>query len=80
MAGASKAALTIVGDGTLELAAGGTASVKSLSVDGNSLSAGYYGSKTSTDVRVPTANRLDCITGGGVLYNRGIGGLLLLVR
>ena len=62
MAGASKAALTIVGDGTLEL------------------SAGYYGSKTSTDVRVPTANRLDCITGGGVLYNRGIGGLLLLVR
>ena len=79
-AGASKAAMMIADGGTLELAAGGMASVKSLSVDGNSLSAGYYGSKTCTDVRVPPANRLDCITGGGVLYNRGIGGLLLLVR
>lgn len=74
----SKAVVTISDGGTLELE-GGLVRTAGLVVDGASLAAGYYGSKTCTDSRVPEANKLDALVGDGVVKNGKLG-LLLLVR
>lgn len=69
--------LTISG-GTLELEAGVEQKVRVFTAGGVRFS-GWCGSKACTDPRVPAENKLDCISGPGVLRARG-GGLLLLVR
>lgn len=79
----SPQAVTMAG-GVLELPAGETVTVKDLIVEtgdaSRTMARGYYGSPTCVDPRVPAENRLDCLTGEGVLYAKSTSGLLLIVR
>ena len=75
--GKSEAAMSISGDGALELE-GDVATVASLNVGGVAKEVGYYGSADCTDERVPAANRLSCLSGAGVLRVRTKAGFMIL--
>ena len=77
--GRSAANLAVSGTGKLDLAAG-TATVRSLQVNGRDLPPGLYGASDNTSV--PAANRIPQITGAGTLRTRKLrnGGLILLVH
>ena len=70
--------MEIFGDGILNLV-GGQSRVAKLTVNGVEKDAGFYGSLTCTDPRVPAANRLACIEGEGVVKT-GKFGLSVIVR
>lgn len=76
-------AVTMAG-GTLELPEGATVNVRNLVLESDdsvqSLPRGYYGSADCADARVPEENKLDCLSGAGVLYVKDKHGLLFIVR
>lgn len=66
------------GNGVLELESG-LAHAASLTVDGVAKGGGFYGAAACADPRVPTANRLSCMAGGGVL-RVGKNGAMMTIR
>ena len=73
----TKANVAISGDGVLELESG-LAHAASLTVDGVAKGSGFYGAAACADPRVPAANRLSCMAGGGVLRVGKIGTMMVI--
>ena len=73
----TKANVAISGNGVLELESG-LAYAASLTVDGVARGSGFYGAAACADPRVPAANRLSCMAGGGVLRVGKIGTLMAI--
>ena len=73
----TKANVAISGGGVLELESG-LAYAASLTVDGVAKGCGFYGASACADPRVPAANRLSCMAGGGVLRVGKIGTTMVI--
>lgn len=74
--GRSKATLTIADGGTLEIAGGERATVRTMRVGARDVGSGEFGGPAAG---LDAAHTLDCLAGAGTVYVRG-GGLVMIVR